>query len=80
MDNLSDNLIGEGESLADGYTLMGVKLEIHTDSSQWEFIVKGLPDTPQGGWEVGHGQVHVGMLRCVHACVCVHISMELVYT
>ena len=40
MDNLSDNLIGEGESLADGYTLMGVKLEIHTDSSQWEFIVK----------------------------------------
>lgn len=39
-DTLSDNLIGEGETLADGYTLMGVNLEINTDSSQWEFIVK----------------------------------------
>ncbi len=39
-DTLSDNLIGEGENLADGYTLMGVKLGINTDSSQWEFIVK----------------------------------------
>lgn len=44
-DNLSDNLIGEGENLADGYTLMGVKLEIHTDSFQWEFIVKDVNGT-----------------------------------
>ncbi|MCR5556241.1 MAG: hypothetical protein K6F75_01600 [Butyrivibrio sp.] len=44
-DNLSDNLIGEGEKLAAGYTLMGVTLEIHTDSFQWEFIVKDLNGT-----------------------------------
>ena len=39
-DSYSDNLMGDGETLADGYTLMGVKLEVHADSSQWEFIVK----------------------------------------
>ena len=44
-DTYSDNLIGEGEILADGYTLMGVKLEIHADSSQWEFIVKDSNET-----------------------------------
>ena len=44
-DTLSDNLIGVDETLEDGYTLMGVKLEIHTDSSQWEFIVKDVNGT-----------------------------------
>ena len=44
-DTYSDNLIGEGEILADGYTLMGVKLEIYADSSQWEFLVKDSNET-----------------------------------
>ncbi len=39
-DTYSDNLIGDGEILRDGYTLMGIVLEIHTDSSEWEFLVK----------------------------------------
>ncbi len=42
-DTYSGNLIGE--TLADGYTLMGVVLEIHTDSSEWEFLVKDSYDT-----------------------------------
>ena len=44
-DTYSDNLIGEGEILADGYTLMGVKLEVYADSSQWEFLVKDSNET-----------------------------------
>ncbi len=44
-DNYSDNLIGDGEVFSDGYTLMGVKLEIHTDSDAWEFLVKDINDT-----------------------------------
>ena len=44
-DSYSDNLIGDGETLSDGYTLMGVMLEIHTDSEAWEFIVKDSNDT-----------------------------------
>ena len=44
-DTLSDNLIEVGETLEDGYTLMGVKLEVHADSSQWEFIVKDVAGT-----------------------------------
>ena len=39
-DTYSDDFIKEGEPLADGYTLMGVMLEINTDSSEWEFLVK----------------------------------------
>ena len=39
-DTYSDDFITEGEPLADGYTLMGVTLEIYTDSSEWEFLVK----------------------------------------
>ncbi len=38
-DSYSDNYIGEGVLLNSGYTLMGVSLDIYTDSSQWEFIV-----------------------------------------
>ena len=39
-DTNSDNLIaGDEQSLISGYTLMGVKLEIYTDSSEWEFVV-----------------------------------------
>ena len=41
----SDNLIGEEDLLANGYTLMGVMLEINTDSSEWEFLVKDANDT-----------------------------------
>ncbi len=38
-DSYSDNFIGEGVLLNDGYTLMGVSLDIYADSSQWEFVV-----------------------------------------
>lgn len=39
-DSYSDNLIaGDEQSLISGYTLMGVKLEVYTDSSEWEFVV-----------------------------------------
>lgn len=39
-DKYSENLLGEDTTIADGYTLMGVVLEIHSDSSEWEFVVK----------------------------------------
>ena len=35
----SDNYIGDGVVLADGYTLMGVSLDIYSDSSEWEFVL-----------------------------------------
>jgi hypothetical protein len=38
-DSYSENLISDGEILADGYTLMGIKLPVNADSSEWEFIV-----------------------------------------
>ncbi|WP_029231455.1 hypothetical protein [Butyrivibrio sp. VCB2006] len=38
-DTYSDDLIAGEDALTAGYTLMGVKLEIYTDSSQWEFVV-----------------------------------------
>ncbi len=38
-DTLSDNLLGDGVSLDAGYTLMGVVLEVHTESMEWEFLV-----------------------------------------
>ena len=44
-DTYSGNLIGDGNVLASGYTLMGIKLEVHTDSDAWEFIVKNDTDT-----------------------------------
>lgn len=43
-DLYSDNYIGEGVTLADGYTLMGVTLDIYKDSNEWEFVV-----TDEGG-------------------------------
>lgn len=44
-DTYSGNLIGDGNILESGYTLMGIKLEVHTDSNAWEFIVKNTTDT-----------------------------------
>ena len=44
-DSYSDNLLGNGGTLASGYTLMGVKLEINTDSEAWELVVKNTNDT-----------------------------------
>ena len=44
-DSYSINLLGDGMMLADGYTLMGIVLEYHTDSSEWEFLVKDENDT-----------------------------------
>ena len=44
-DTYSGNLVGDGNVLASGYTLMGVKLEVHTDSQAWEFVVKNTNDT-----------------------------------
>ncbi|RKM58881.1 hypothetical protein D6855_12040 [Butyrivibrio sp. CB08] len=38
-DSYSDNFIGDGVLLGDGYTLMGAALDIYADSSSWEFIV-----------------------------------------
>lgn len=38
-DTKSDNFLGEGVTLGNGYTLMGVSLDIYKDSSEWEFIV-----------------------------------------
>ncbi len=38
-DTYSENLITGDKELVSGYTLMGVKLEIYTDSSEWEFVV-----------------------------------------
>ena len=38
-DTYSENLIIGEQALTAGYTLMGVKLEIYTDSSEWEFVV-----------------------------------------
>ncbi len=40
----SDNYIGEGVTLLDGYTLMGVSLDLYEGSSEWEFVV-----TDEGG-------------------------------
>ena len=38
-DSYSDNFIGDGVLLNDGYTLMGVSLDVYADSSEWELIV-----------------------------------------
>ena len=38
-DIFSDNFIGDGVNLGDGYTLMGAALDIYADSSEWEFVV-----------------------------------------
>ena len=46
LDTFSDNLIGEGVVLNSGYTLMGIELEIRTESSRWEFLVKDENGTP----------------------------------
>lgn len=35
----SDNFIGDGVVLQNGYTLMGVSLDIYSDSSEWEFVI-----------------------------------------
>ena len=37
-DVYSENIIGDGVTLTDGYTLMGVILELYTDSKEWEFV------------------------------------------
>ena len=38
-DTYSDNFLGDGVILQDGYTLMGVALDIYADSSDWEFVI-----------------------------------------
>ena len=45
-DTFSDNLMGEGVVLQSGYTLMGIELEIRSDSSMWEFLIKDENGTP----------------------------------
>ena len=42
---VSDNYLGEGVILQDGYTLMGVSLDLYSNSSSWEFIIKNDVDT-----------------------------------
>ncbi len=41
----SDNFIGDGVVLQSGYTLMGVTLDIYSDSSEWEFVITDDVDT-----------------------------------
>ena len=43
-DTYSDNYLKDGSGLLDGYTLLGVTLDIYSDSSDWEFVV-----TDEGG-------------------------------
>ena len=45
-DSYGDNYLGDGVTLVDGYTLMGVTLDVYSDSSEWEFII-----TDEGGTE-----------------------------
>ncbi|SFC84099.1 hypothetical protein [Butyrivibrio sp. YAB3001] len=40
----SDNYLSDGEILQAGYTLMGVKIQIHADSDTWEFVLKDSND------------------------------------
>ncbi len=35
----SENYLADGAVLADGYTLMGVTLDVNTDSSEWELVL-----------------------------------------
>jgi len=44
MDSYSDNFIGSGVTLNDGYTLMGATLDVYEDSNEWEFVI-----TSEGG-------------------------------
>lgn len=44
-DSFSDNLMGDDVMLQAGYTLMGVELQIRSDSSSWEIVVKNENDT-----------------------------------
>ena len=46
MDAYSDNFIGSEAMLKNGYSLMGVTLDIYEDSSEWEFVA-----TSDGGME-----------------------------
>lgn len=38
-DTYSENYIKDGVVLQSGYTLMGVTLDIYSDSSEWEFVI-----------------------------------------
>ena len=44
-DTYSDNFLGNGVMLEAGYTLMGPALDVYSDSSHWEFVVKSEADT-----------------------------------
>lgn len=44
-DTYSDNFLGDGAILEAGYTLMGPALDVYSDSSRWEFVVKSDADT-----------------------------------
>lgn len=39
-DEYSTNLLGDGITVAAGYTLVGVDLDIKIDSAQWEIVIK----------------------------------------
>ncbi len=45
-DTYSDNYLGDGVVLKAGYSLMGIELDVYTDSSDWEFVVKDGNNTP----------------------------------
>ena len=45
LNTFSDNYIADGAVLGNGYTLMGVTLDVNTDSSEWEFVVTDDADT-----------------------------------
>lgn len=44
-DVYSDNFIGDNETIASGYTLMGAVLEIYAESVSWEFLITDVDGT-----------------------------------
>ncbi|SFU62696.1 hypothetical protein [Butyrivibrio sp. INlla21] len=44
-DTYSDNLLGEGVVLEQGYTLMGAVLDVNVTSSEWEVVIKDENNT-----------------------------------
>ena len=44
-DTYSENYLVNGEILSNGYTLMGIVMEVNADSTDWVFVVKSTTDT-----------------------------------
>ncbi|WP_026651383.1 hypothetical protein [Butyrivibrio proteoclasticus] len=44
-DTYSENILGDGVTLEAGYTLMGISLDVYSDSTEWEFQIKDENNT-----------------------------------